>query len=429
MFDDLNCLPEIITKQIFQNLNFKDICNSFLVSTKWHEYIGSKSFCMNKLRLRIEGWQDLEIVTNMLEKNSRKYDAIVLNNLNPSKDFAYIKTQNCKDLRIQQMRFLSTLHFYEYIVQFGSGLEVLDFEKIIIVKGELISNDLLVLPELKKLVLKQVPTTAFQIFTRYTSLKSLHFDIPAFGTQSRSLMITFFENFKHVNIEKLSICRNSLYGLSIDAMASIESIIISLASSLKYIDLQDWGCCHTFERLWNQLKVSHFSINFVSYQPKIHDLNDLMPNENLTVLELSMLNIPEIEWCKNLFLLTPCLSYLYIRKIRKEIVYYAAHTLKKLEIFSYVSCVIDISSTAFNVSDDEDTEIIEIEDEDFDLGDEYNFIGKDEIFDLISSNTSRPMIIKRYSDHNSSKSFANSYYLNIRNLSFVNPNIKFHRRE
>lgn len=428
MFDNLNSLPDIITKEIFQNLNFKDICNALLVSTKWNEYIGSKSFCMDKLRLRIEGWQDLEIVTNMLKKNSRKYSAIVLNNLNPSKDFSYIKTQNWKDLRIQQMRFLSTLHFYEYIVQFGSRLEVLELEKIIIVKGEEISNDLLVLPKLRKLVLKQVPTTAFQIFTRYTTLKSLHFDIPAFGTQSRSLMIKFFENFKHVNIEKLSICRNSLYGLSTDAMASIESIVISLASSLKYLDLQDWGCCHTFERLWNQLNVSHFSINFVSYQPKIHDLNDLKPNENLTVLELSMLSIPEVEWCKNLFLLTPCLKFLFIRKIRKEIIYFAAHSLQQLKIFSYSSCVIDIASTTFNENDDEDTEILEIEEE-FDLGDEYNFIGNDEIFDLVSSNTPRPIMIKRYSDYNYRKSFANSYYLNIKNLSFVNPCIKFHRRD
>ncbi|XP_070494034.1 uncharacterized protein [Chironomus tepperi] len=429
MFDDLNRLPDIIAKEIFQYLSFEDICNALLVSTIWHEYVGSKSFCMDKLRLKIEGWHDLEIITKILQKNSRKYCAIILNNLNPMKDFAYTKTQNWKDVRIQQMRFLSTYEFYEFIAQFGINLEVLDLEKIIIVNGEETSEYSLILPKLKKLDLKQVPTTAFQIFTRYSSLKSLHFDIPAFGTQSRSLIINFFENFRHVNIEKLSICRNSLYGLSADALTSIESIIISIANSLKSIDLQDWGCCHTFERLWNQIKVSHFSFNFVSHQPRIQDLNNLMPNNNLTILKLSLLNIPAIDWSKNLFLLTTCLKYLFIGKIRKEIVYYAAVSLQKLEVFSYVSCVIDIANTEFNANDYEDIEIIEIdEEEDIDLGHEYDYIGKDEIFDLVGNNTTTiPSVIKRYSDFNSSKSFANSYYLNIRNLSYVNPNIKFHK--
>ena len=213
MFDDLNSLPDIITKEIFQYLSFRDICNSLLVSTKWHEYVGSKSFCMDKIRLRIEGWQDLEIISKVLRNNAREYRAIVLNNLNPSKDFVYIKSHDWKDVRIQQMRFMSTYGFYKYIAQFGISLEVLDLEKLIIVNGEETSENSLKLPKLRKLELKQVPTTAFQVFTRYPTLKSLHFDIPAFGTQSRSLIVNFFDKFKHVNIEQLSICRNSLYGL------------------------------------------------------------------------------------------------------------------------------------------------------------------------------------------------------------------------
>jgi len=423
MFDDLNCLPDIITKEIFQYMSFKDICNILIVSTKWHEYVGSKSFCMDKLRLRIEGWLDLDITTSILRKNSRKYCAIVLNNLNPSKDFAYIKTQDWKDVRIQQMRFLSTNRFYEYIAQFGDNLEVIDLKKIII-NGEETSQNLLMLPKLRELKLKQVPTTAFQVFSKYPKLQSLHFDIPAFGTQSRSLIINFFENFKHVNIKKLSICRNSLYGLSVDALASIESIIVSIANSLKTLELQDWGCCHTFERLWNHLQVSHFSINFVSSQPKTKDLSDLMPSKHLTVLELSLLDIPEIEWCKRLFMLTPCLKDLFITKIRKEIVYYAAHNLQHLEVFSYESCVIDIAMESYE-NDDEDVEIIEMQDEDLlDLGDEYDYIGKNEIFNLTGHNTG-PLVIQRYSDYNSHKSFAKSYYYN---MPCVTPLIKFYKR-
>lgn len=427
MFDDLNYLPDIITQEIFQYLSFEDICNVLLVSTKWHKYVGSKSFCMDKLRLRIEGWLDIYIVTNLLGKNSRKYCAITLNNLNPSKDFAYIKTQNWKDVRIQQMRFLSTNQFYEYIAQFGTNLEVIDLEKIII-NGEETSESSLILPKLRELKLKQVPTTAFQVFTKYPKLQSLHFDIPAFGTQSRSLIINFFENFKHVNIKKLSICRNSLYGLSVDALASIESTIMSIADSLKTLELQDWGCCHTFERLWNQLQVSNFSINFVSSQPMAKDLSDLMPSKNLTVLELSLLDIPEIEWCKQLFMLTPRLKDLYITKIRKEIVYYAAYNLQNLKSFSYESCVIDIASTESFENDDEDVEIIEMQEEDLqDLGDDYDYMGKNEIFNIVGINTG-PMMIKRYSDYNSNKSFAKSYYSNISSLPFVNSCIKIYKR-
>ena len=68
--------------------------------------------------------------------------------------------------------------------------------------------------------------------------------------------------------------------------------------------------------------------------------------------------------------------------------------------------------------------------EEADLGDEYDYIGKDELFNLNGINTTRPLVtIKRYSDYNSSKSFANSYYNHIKNLSYVNSHIKFRKRD
>lgn len=418
-FVDLNRLPEFLVEKIFSHLDFNDILHTLMVSRSWHNTIGINPYCMNKLRLRIEGWHDLEIIQTIMKQNGRNYTSIRLHNINPNKDISYLKTQNWKDVCIEQMKFTSQNDFYEYLVQFGDNIEVLEIEKIIVLKEEQLKNTLN-LPRLRRMALKKVPTSAFSIFTR-CPLKSLEFDIPAFGTNRRSLIIDFFEHFLYTPLESLVICRNSLYGLSSDDISSVEKTIISMADSLKVLKLKDWGCCHSFERLWSYLKVELFSINFCSQQPRIRDIQLLTPNMDLKKLELSHLRMLSVEWCRLLFILTPSLEHLFMTKIRKEIVHHAASLLQRLKFFEYVSCTIDIRKTEMSASDDDRVEIIELDQES--LGDEYDYIGSDEVFDL-QGNMPLPLVIERHSDNTQGKSFAKIYYSNIKHLPGINKQIE-----
>ncbi|KAG5670147.1 hypothetical protein PVAND_000429 [Polypedilum vanderplanki] len=420
MFDDWNNLPDNVTREIFSYLNFKDLfLNASFVCQSWYDYIGKSKECMDKVRLKIEGWHDLEIISDILLRNSpRIYNSLIFYNLNAEKKFPYLLQRRWKDVKLTQMKFISAKKFYEYLKEFGEDLESLEIERIVIIKGDEMCDQTLVLPKLRHLKLKQVPTSAFQVFQRYPNIKSLHFDIPAFGSKRREDITDFFEKFRDVNLKQLTICRNSLYGLPETAHKLIESIIISMTATLDYIELKNWGYCHTLECIWNAMKAKYFSINVCSHVPITRNLLDLSPNTYLKSFTLSLLIEPEIEWFKRLFLLTPNLEELKISLIRKEVVYLAAHYLRKLKVLSYKSCIIEVACEEHEL--DEFSE----EEEDSDPGSNYNFLGPNEVFELSKFNE-RPNMVKRYKDEKLSIDFAYVYY---RELISRETNINQHIR-
>jgi hypothetical protein len=421
MFDDWNNLPDNVTRQIFSHLQFRDLfLNASLVCQNWYDFIGRSTECMDKVRLKIEGWHDLDVISDFLSLNSpRLYNSLTFYNLNAEKKFPYMLMRRWKDVKLMQMKFISASKFYEYIKEFGEELESLDAERIVIIQGDEVCNNTLCLPKLKHLTLKQVPTSAFQVFQRYGNIKSLHFDIPAFGSKRREDITVFFENFRDSKMERLIICRNSLYGLPAETHCIMESVIISMKRTLQTIELRNWGYCHTFEEVWNHMKTKSFSINVCSHAPLAQNLRAMAPNEHLTSFKLSTLMTPETEWFKKFFLLAPNLSEIFLSLIRKEVVFMAASYLRKLKLLTYRSCIIEVASES---TDDDDEDEFLVEEEDDDPGSSYNYIGPNEIFEL-GRVSERVRSVKRYNDENLTVDFADIYY---RELKTREPSINQH---
>lgn len=426
-FDDWQAFPDFVTLKIFNYLSYDDLfLSASLVNKNWYFYIGSTSECMNKVRLKIEGWHDLEYISEFLSENSsRIYKNLLLHNLNPEKEFSYLALRDWSEVKLSQMKFVSATQLYNYVCKFGDELKTLDMERIVIIRSDELCEKSLNLPQLKRLRLKQVPTAAFQVFQSYPNIKKLEFDIPAFGSKRRTDITDFFVNFRDVNLEELVICRNSLYGLSIETHRLMESIIVSMRNSLKRIELKRWGFSHTLEEIWNGMKVSYFSIDVCSQIPLLSSIINLSPNMHLKTLKISSLFLPKVQWFKTIFMLSPQLSELYISIIRKEAIYYAAHILNDLRLFSYKSCIIEVAKDDDDNDDGDDNDNDEFRNEY--PGKNYKFIGKNEIFsvnDEAEEATESTTLVRKYSDEHLDIDFGVLFYEELKFREFVNQKIK-----
>lgn len=336
-------LPDLIVNQIFGYLEFRDVLNASSVSRSWYIFFGEQNVAMSKMQLRIEGWQDLEIVNDILMKSPRHYSRIRLNNVKPVTEFDYIQTQFWKSVQLAFMRFESSSQFHNYISFFGTSLEHLEVARILFEKDMATCKEELLLPNLKSLKLIQVPTAAFQPFARCPQLKQLRFDIPAIKGQ-RIDILKFFQSNEGISLEELEIHRNSLYALPAMYISSIENIITSMGATLTKLNLHDCGNYETIGKIWNLLtRLEYFHIGTFMNLPTVA-LKPLNAKPSLKSLRLDAADDLPIDWLKWILGASPCLVTLFITRLRKEIILYVARNLEHLRLLEHHCCIIFIAA-------------------------------------------------------------------------------------
>jgi hypothetical protein len=407
-------LPEVVAKEIFKYISFDDVLNVSFVCKNWYYYFGNSEACMDKVQLRIEGWLDLEIITEILSKSPRQYTSIRMDKVNSNKDFEYLRMQDWKDVKLSNMKFASSKDFRKYLLQFGEVLENLEVQRTLFVKDQELCSEHLKLPNLKTLKLIQVPTSAYQPFERYDKLMFLRFDIPAIKGQ-RMDILQFFELNRGIKLKHLEIYRNSLYALPSDVLEEIESIIISFGKTLKTLVLCDWGNYHTIDHIWDSMvALERFQIGSFINLSKHQSVQPLAINLNLKILEISLIDSAPMKWLTRILSATPNLEELFITILRKEIVHHVAHHLRKLKKLKHQFCLITIDSGLLNSTIYEFTQ---------NPGGQYRYLGPDEIFSY--SEIQRRESLKIYKDSTLRASFANSYYQALKDIDLnVNQEIE-----
>lgn len=76
-FFPVECLVDI-----FRHLEGRDLINCTGVAPNWNDFIGSNSWCMQKIKIKIYSWkdyiQDVEVIYRVLTNSNRKYGHLLL---------------------------------------------------------------------------------------------------------------------------------------------------------------------------------------------------------------------------------------------------------------------------------------------------------------------------------------------------------------